>query len=172
MTPRAAVGDAIGWDAAALEVGARGRAALAGELAAAELEGREQQVGLALGRARRSVELVGVDAGSRGQVADGVDEVAAAGGVSVVDVGRPRHWALAVDEEAAWRLAVADDAVGADAEGGVGELLVGGVPAAGVAAPAELGERLVEARDERGQDLALVEVGDAGSRRMSASRRS
>ena len=79
-----------------------------------------------------------------------------------LSVGRPEDRALAVDQEAAGCVAVADDAVGADAELRAGVVLVGGVPAARVAVPAELGERLVEPLIERGEDLALVEVGDAG----------
>lgn len=155
------VADAVGRDAAVLEVVACGRAALAGEFAAGEDEGVVEQVGLAFGLGRGSVESLGVDPGSFGELADGVDEVAAAGGLAVVDVGRPEHRALAVDEEAARRVAVADDAVRAGAEGGVGELLVGGVPAARIGLPGELRERGVEPLLEGGQHLALVEVGDA-----------
>jgi hypothetical protein len=70
---------------------------------------------------------------------------------------------LAVDEESAWCVAVADDAVCANTERGVRELLVGRAPALCVALPAELGERVVEVLGEGGEDVSFVEVGDPGA---------
>jgi hypothetical protein len=156
--------DALTWDAALLEVGAGGCAVVAGELAARDLERFVEETCAPLGRTRRPVEDAGVDAGALGQCAQGVDEVAPAGGLAVVEVGRPEHRALAVDQKAARRLAVADDAVGSSAQQRARVLGAGSDPAACVAAPAELGEGLVEAAHERRQHVALVEVGDVGTR--------
>ena len=96
------------------------------------------------GAGRGPVEMSRVEPGAFCERADGCDEVAAACGVAVVQVRRPEDGALAVDEEAAGCVAVADDAVCADAERVVRECLIGCAPAVRVALPAELGECLVE----------------------------
>lgn len=107
---------------------------------------------------------VELDADTCGEGADGVDEVAAACGLHIVGQRREEHGAVAVDEEAAWGIAVANDAVGAAAEQLVGGVVVGRDPAVSVADEPEVGEGAVELLDDAWEHVALVAVGEAGRR--------
>jgi len=78
------LGDSISGDAALDEVAACVCAAFAGEFVAADDERVVQQPPPAVGWRRSVLDRSGVDAGAFGEVVDGVDEIASAGGAAVV----------------------------------------------------------------------------------------